>query len=116
MKTNKDYEYYIDLPWHFEFEKSSEGYYSRVKNLPCHSHGMTLEEASENIQEALEEYIKTSLQENLPIDEPITDESCNGRLSFRTTKSMHCKLVNIAKEEDVSVSHLINDALVKRYG
>lgn len=113
---NKDFNYYINLPWDFEFEKAPEGgYYARVKDLPCHSYGESLAEAAENIKEALEIYIEGSIEENLPISEPLTDEDCNGRLSIRVSKSLHCKLAKLAKDEDVSVSHLINDALVKVY-
>ena len=115
--NNKDLNYFLNLPWDFEAEKASEGgYYSRVKGIPCHSYGDTLEEAILNIKEALELYIEGSLEEDLPIIEPETIEKCTGRLSIRTTKSMHCKLVKISEEEGVSVSHLINDALVKKYG
>ncbi len=119
MKKNikKNLEYYLNLPWKFEYEKALEGgFYVRVKGLACHSHGDNMEEAYQNIQEALECFLETAVENNILVNEPVSQADCNGRLSFRTTKSMHCKLAQIAKEEDVSVSHLINDAITKMYG
>lgn len=115
-KTSKTLDYYLNLPWKFEFEKAAEGgYYAKVKGLSCYSHGETLEKASLEIQEALECHLESCLENNIPISEPISDEECTGRLSLRVSKSLHCKLLEIAREEDVSISHLINDALVKIY-
>ncbi len=114
MKKNLNY--YLNLPWDFEIEKSQEsGYDARVKGLPCYSHGDSIEEAAQNIQEALEMYLEGSLEEGLPIIEPEYLKKCSGRLSIRTSRSMHCKLAKLAAEENVSLSHLVNDALVKAY-
>ncbi|MEI8390809.1 MAG: type II toxin-antitoxin system HicB family antitoxin [bacterium] len=115
-KKVKNLEYYLSLPWKFEFEKCSEGgYYARVKGLSCYSHGNNLEHAAEQIESALETYLEGSIEENIPIVEPVSEDECSGRISIRVSKSLHCKLSNIAKDEDVSVSHLVNDALIKVY-
>jgi predicted RNase H-like HicB family nuclease len=92
------------------------GYYARVKGIACHSHGDTLEHAAEQIKEALECHLESAIANNIPISEPISESNCSGKLNIRTRKSIHCKLLKIAEEEEVSVSHLINDALVKVYG
>ena len=115
-KKEKNLEYYLSLPWKFEFEKAPEGgYYACVKGISCYSHGDNLEHAAEQIEEALETYIEGCLENNIPVSEPISEDECSGRISIRVAKSLHCKLSNIAKEEDLSVSHLINDALIKVY-
>ena len=62
---NKDLNYYMALPWVFEFEKSpSGGYYARVKNISCYSYGDNMLKATENIREALECYIESCLLDN----------------------------------------------------
>lgn len=112
----KDKNYYLNLLWDFEFNKAPDGgYYARVKELMCHSYGKTLEEAATNIKEALNEYIETSIEEGLSIKEPDSYENVSGKLNIRTKKSIHLKLLKLSKEENVSISHLINDALVKVY-
>ncbi len=45
-----------------------------------------------------------------------TSDDCTGVLNVRTKKSTHLKLIKIAEKENVSVSHLVNDAIVKQYG
>ncbi|MDR1167363.1 MAG: type II toxin-antitoxin system HicB family antitoxin [Heliobacteriaceae bacterium] len=117
-KIKKDLNYYLNLPWQFEITKHPEGgYSSRVIGLSCYSGGDTPEEALSEIKVALEVHIEGCLEENFPIPEPqLENENATGRLNFRTSKSTHLKLIKKAKEEDVSVSHLINDAIVKAYG
>lgn len=116
-KQVKDLKYYLQLPWQFEFTKHPNGEFSaRVRGLSCYSGGKTLEEASKEIQIALEFYLESCLEDNMPIIEPEDILKANGRLNVRTSKAMHLKLIEISKEEDVSVSHLINDALIKQYG
>jgi hypothetical protein len=44
------------------------------------------------------------------------EEKCTGRLSLRVAKNTHLKLLELSQKEDVSVSHLINDAIIKMYG
>ncbi len=112
----KSKEYYLNLPWKFEFEYCpNEGYAARVEGISCYSGGKTLKEAEKNIKEALDFYIETLLEDGY---EPILiDESkANGKINVRTSKSMHLRLLKKSEDEGVSVSHLINDALVKQYG
>lgn len=118
MKNKKTLQDYLKLPWQYEFSYCPEedAYTVRVKGLMCYSNGKTLEEATKNIQEALEFHIESCLEDNVPIVEPEDILKANGRISLRTSKTMHLKLLEISKEEEVSVSHLINDALVKQYG
>ena len=113
----KDLSYYLNLPWQFEFTKHPDGRYSaRVVGLSCYSGGDTIEIAVKEIQNALEFYLESCLEDNLPIIEPDDIINAGGRISIRTSKAMHLKLIQKSKEEGVSVSHLVNDAIVKQYG
>ena len=117
-KRNKDLKYYLSLPWKFEFTQHPDGSYSsHVVGISCYSGGKTLVEASKEIKNALEFYIESCLEDGFAILEPASDiDKANGRLNFRTSKSTHLKLLQKAQEENVSVSHLINDAILKQYG
>ena len=115
--VKKDLNYYLNLPWQFEFTKHPDGRYSaRVLGLSCYSGGDTMEEATKEIQEALQFYIESCIEDNMPITEPNDIEKANGRISIRTSKATHLKLLKLAEEQDVSVSHLINDAIIRQYG
>ena len=113
----KDLKYYLSMPWQFEFTQHLDGKYSaRVVGLSCYSGGDTIEEAAKEIKSALEFYLESCLEDNLPVLEPDDISKANGRISLRTSKKTHLRLLEIAKAEDVSVSHLINDAIIKQYG
>ena len=114
--AKKDLNYYLNLPWQFEFTKHPDGKYSaRVLGLSCYSGGDTLEEATKEIQEALQFYIESCIEDNMPVVEPNDLGKANGRIAIRTSKKTHLKLIQLAKEENVSISHLVNDAIIKTY-
>jgi predicted HicB family RNase H-like nuclease len=115
-KELKSLDYYFNFPWQFEFETATEGgYAARVKGLSCYSGGQTLEEAQKMIKEALRFHLEGMLEDGIE-PQVIDEDACTGKLNIRTSKSLHLKLVQKAKEEDVSVSHLVNDAIIKLYG
>ena len=115
-KELKSLDYYLNLPWEFEFESCpTGGYFARVKGISCYSHGDTLEHAEKMIKEALELHLEGMLEDG--VEPKIVDEDkCTGKLNIRTSKSTHLKLLELSKKENVSVSHLINDAITKMYG
>lgn len=87
----------------------------------CAATGETPEEARKNYLEALAFHISGLKEDGLEIPKPISkvaylSDDCSGIINFRTKKSIHHKLIQIAKDEDVSVSHLVNDAIIKQYG
>lgn len=117
ISKNKKVSDYLKYPWQFEFAycPDEDAYTARVKGLMCYSNGKTIEEATKNIKEALTFHIESCIEDNLPI-EPIDEESASGRIAVRTSKKTHLKLIKMAKDENVSVSHLVNDAIIKAYG
>ena len=117
MNKNKKMNDYLKYPWQFEFTYCPEedAYTARVKGLMCYSNGKTIEEATENIKQALKFHIEGCIEDGLKV-EPIDEDSANGRIAIRTSKKTHLKLIKLAKDENVSISHLVNDAIIKVYG
>lgn len=74
-----------------------------------------MEEASKEIQEALEFYLESCIEDNMPIPEP-QEIHANGRIAVRTSKATHLKLLKLSKKEGVSISHLVNNVIIKQYG
>jgi len=103
-------------------EKSENGYGAYCPDVPgCVSIGDTPEEARREFLSALEFHFKGLKEDGLSIPEPsssfaFTSDDCSGVLNVRTKKSTHLKLIKIAEKENVSVSHLVNDAIIKQYG
>lgn len=114
--VKKDLNYYLSYPYQFEITRHPDGRYSsRVVGISCYSGGDTPEEALSEIKEALQFYIESCIESNLdPL--PIPEDEATGKAQIRMSKRTHLKLLHLAKEENVSVSHLINDAIVQRYG
>ena len=103
-------------------EKSEDGYGAYCPDVPgCAAVGDTPEEARKEFLAALELHFEGLKEDGLPIPEPsssfaFSSEDCTGVLNIRCKKSTHLKLVKLAEKENVSVSHLVNDAIIKQYG
>ena len=103
-------------------EKQKRNYSAYSPDVPgCISTGKTENEARKNMSEALKLHIEGLIEEKLPIPRAKTsfyynsDDTASGVINFRCTKSLQKKLIAIAKKENVSLSHIVNDALVKMY-
>ena len=104
-------------------EKQKGNYSAYSPDVPgCIATGKTEKEARKNMDEALAFHIEGLKLEKLPIPKShsdfyyVDDNTASGVINFRCTKTLHKKLVSLSKKENVSLSHLVNDALVKYYG
>ncbi len=103
-------------------EKSENGFSAYCPDVPgCVAAGDSEEETRKMFLEALELHFKGLKEDGLSIPAPsstfaFTSDECSGVLNVRTKKSTHLKLIKLAEKENVSVSHLVNDAIIKQYG
>lgn len=114
----KNFQYYIDLPYTRELIPEPEGgWFVRVKELPgCMSQGDTPEEAMEMINEAMELWLETALDHGMTIPEPRMDEDYSGKFVARLPKSLHRKCVERADEDEVSLNQWVVSALSEAVG
>ena len=103
-------------------EKQKHNYSAYSPDVPgCIATGKTEEEVKKNMTEALNFHIEGLITEGLKVPKANcnfyynADNTSSGVINFRCTKTLHKKLMELAKKEDVSISHLVNDALVKVY-
>ena len=103
-------------------EKQKKNYSAYSPDVPgCIATGRTEVEAKKNMAEALKFHIEGLIEEKLPIPKATTsfyynsDDTASGVINFRCTKTLQKKLMAIAKKENVSLSHIVNDVLVKMY-
>ena len=75
-----------------------------------------MEGASKEIQEALEYYLESCIEDNMPIPEPQEIQNANGRIAVRTSKATHLKLLKLSKKEGVFNLSSCDDAIIKQYG
>ena len=86
-------------------DESGHYFYGRIMELGgCHSTGDTIEELYKNLNEALERYIETKLENNLEIPHQTGQEDYSGKFLVRIPKSLHMRLAVEAEKEGVSLN------------
>lgn len=90
------------------------GFFGKVEELEgCLTQGETYEDVSKNIREAMELWFEASLEEEMAIPEPEQDIQYSGKFMLRLPKSLHRKLAENAKKENVSLNqyaiHLLSE-------
>ncbi len=86
-------------------DESGHYYYGRIMELDgCQSTGDTLEELDISLKEAMEGYIETKIENNMPIPMPIKDDDYSGKFVLRIPKSLHRRLAEQANAEGVSLN------------
>jgi len=112
--TRKNLNYYLKLPYTFIIEWSDVddcflGSIAELeRNMTC---GQTRDEVFINLNEALISYVKTSLDNNLEIPEPIKVGDFKGSITYRTSKERHYKLAKQAKLTGKSINAFIDEAI-----
>ncbi len=93
--------------------------YARVPDLPgCAVSGEKLDEAISALVEAKLAWVEMALAMGRKVPEPSSREQADysGRILIRTASSMHRRLVEMAREEGVSLNQLINTILAEAVG
>lgn len=95
-------------------------YIAEVEELPgCIADGETPQEALGNIDKAIDLWIEVQKKIGRPVPAPKVYENkkeYNGKISLRTSKSLHEALMKIAETEGVSLNSFINDVLSEKVG
>ena len=100
---------YLNRPYHIVIQhitdESGNYYLATVKEFDgCMSHGDTHIEAFDNIQEAMEGWIETKLENGFSVPEPIEENQYSGKFVLRLPKSLHARLAMEAEKEGVSLN------------
>ncbi|GHV84707.1 pilus biosynthesis protein HicB [Spirochaetia bacterium] len=100
---------YMDLPYHIVIQhlndESGSYYFATVREFDgCMSHGGTSAEAYENIQEAMEGWIESKLENGFPVPAPIDESQYSGKFVLRLPKSLHARLATEAEREGISLN------------
>lgn len=116
----KDLEYYMRLNYEIKVRRLSEeeggGWFAEIPLLPgCMADGDTIEELFRNIEDAKRAWIETCLERGQPVPEP-DDEQYSGQFRIRIPKSLHKKLAEKAREENVSLNQYVVYQLAQSIG
>jgi antitoxin HicB len=114
----KNIEYYLHLPYTITLKRGTaegkEYWVARVLELPhCMTHGATPGEALEDIEDAKKEWLKSNLEDGLPIPEP---SKYTGQYHLRMPPSLHETLSKMAELEGVSLNQYMVATLARCAG
>ena len=88
-------------------EGEGGGYLAEALDLNgCIADGETIEEATHNLEDAISSWIKTAQELGQSVPLPSDDQQFSGKWVVRTPRSMHHRLVDMAKREGVSLNTL----------
>jgi antitoxin HicB len=110
--ATKSLDHYLSIKYPVAVQESSEGgYFVTHPDLDgCMAEGATLEEAFSNLADSRELWIESRLSRGYAIPEPL-EEEYSGKLSLRMAPSLHARLAEIAKSQEISLNLLINTTL-----
>ena len=109
----------IDYPFniHKLSVEDGGGYLAEAFDLNgCIADGDTVEEAIYNLEDAITSWLKTAEELGTPIPIPSDDSKFSGKWVVRTPRSLHRKLVECSKSENVSLNTLVVSLLAEGIG
>jgi len=100
---------YLNLPYNIIIrhvvDESGTYYFAKVQELSgCISDGESVEEAFNNIYDAMEGWIETKLESGFSIPMPLDTEKYSGKFVVRIPKSLHARLSIEAEQEGISLN------------
>ena len=105
-------------PYARELVKNEDGtWFARiVEFLGCMTEGDTVTEAHANLDEAMEVWLESHLEDGDPIPEPLTAEHFSGKFVVRVAKTLHRDLSLRAEHEGISLNQYVVTQLAKAVG
>ena len=108
-KSKKNiFKYLVVIAW----SEEDQAYVASAPELPgCATHGSTMKEASQNIEEAIETWLKGAKESGYPIPEPITTKTYSGKFMTRIDPRLHRQLAIKSTEQGKSLNRFVEDVL-----
>ena len=105
----KNAQHYMSLPYTTIIEPVNDesGFYyvGRIMEFDgCMADGETKEEAIQSLNEAMEIWIETKIENGYTVPEPMQEAKATGKFTLRLPKSLHQRLALEASREGVSLN------------
>lgn len=116
--ATKNLAYYLGLKYPISVhEGPSGGFFVTHPDLDgCMAEGATIDEAITNLADSRELWIESRLAKGYTVPETTIEEEYSGKISLRMAPSLHGRLAEIAKRQDISLNLLINTVLASYAG
>lgn len=87
------------------YDKRDKEYGAYIEEIPeVSAYGRTIEEAVKELKTVYTEWLKICKEEGYPISKPLNLSKFSGKFVLRVPKSLHKRLVERAKKENVSLN------------
>lgn len=108
----------LNKPYSYVIVKNDDDSYSgEIAEFPgCFAQGETITEAMENLLSAAESWIEATIDQGLPIPEPMSIQEFSGRVALRLPKSLHKKAAEQAALDGISLNQFLVDAVAEKVG
>lgn len=120
MKNSEhDIRSYLGLPYTIRLRPDTEGdFVAHIEELPgCIAHGGTAEEALAMLREHQRLWIEDCIESGQRVPLPVSDpEMPSGRWVQRVPRTLHKRLSELAKQEEVSLNQLVTSMLSECVG
>lgn len=115
---HKELEYYLSLRYPVTVHPDPEGgFVGEIEELHgCMTQAETLDEVLKSLEDARQLWIKTAYEEGQDIPLPRDMEEYTGKFLVRIPRSLHRKLVSLAKQEGVSLNQYVTTLLASGVG
>src|SRR5437016_5594460 len=110
MKSIQDY---LELPYTVTIRRDEDGdYVAVVRELPgCVTHAATAADALTRLTEVQYTWLDQRLQAGLDIPIPVEEVLPSGKWLQRAPRSLHQRLIELAKDDGVSFNQLVTGML-----
>lgn len=115
----KGLDYYLSLPYTVVLRRDNEGdWIARVDELQgCVAHGPTEADALATLHEIKRAWIEDAIESGDVIPEPVGEEELpSGKWVQRVPRTLHKKLADLARKENVSLNQLATSILAEAAG
>ena len=109
-QNNYKHKYLFNIRWSDE----DQCFFGEFPELTgCATHGDTVEEVTQNANDAVETWLKAAKKARVPIPKPIAIKKWSGTFTTRIDPEIHRKLAIKAKQKGKTLSKFINEVLVR---
>ena len=119
MSGRSKIEDYLSLHYPVLVTRDSEtsAFVVEVPDWPgCMTHGVTIDEAFDKLEDAKYTWVDDCLERGLPIPEPREDADYSGKFLLRLPRSLHRRLAQLAEENTTSLNRYVSNVLAEHVG
>jgi antitoxin HicB len=116
--SEKNLDYFLRLPYRIELEEISPDLGGGISvciptlgRYAVHADGETVQQALDKLEEIKRDRLEAYLEAGVPIPEPEKEENFSGKFVLRIPKYLHKELSIKARQNNVSLNHLITSLL-----